>query len=57
MVLADLGAEVMTMHGQRLGVRLSPPRLGEHSREVLVALGYDKTRIAEMRRTGAVVIG
>ncbi|MXN32213.1 CaiB/BaiF CoA transferase family protein [Delftia sp. CH05] len=29
-----------TLDGKRLDVRLSPPRLGEHSLEILTALGY-----------------
>jgi len=29
----------ITMDGQRLGVRLDPPRLGEHSRELLTSAG------------------
>jgi crotonobetainyl-CoA:carnitine CoA-transferase CaiB-like acyl-CoA transferase len=30
-----------TLDGQRMGVRLSPPKLGEHSAELLQSLGYD----------------
>jgi crotonobetainyl-CoA:carnitine CoA-transferase CaiB-like acyl-CoA transferase len=30
----------ITMQGQRLGVRLDPPRLGEHSRELLATAGF-----------------
>ena len=33
-----------TMDGQRLGVRLDPPRLGSHTRELLAGLGYDAAR-------------
>jgi crotonobetainyl-CoA:carnitine CoA-transferase CaiB-like acyl-CoA transferase len=29
-----------TLDGQRMGVRLNPPKLGEHSAELLQALGY-----------------
>ncbi len=29
-----------TLAGQRLGVRLDPPRMGEHTRELLASLGY-----------------
>jgi crotonobetainyl-CoA:carnitine CoA-transferase CaiB-like acyl-CoA transferase len=30
----------ITMEGQRLGVRLHPPKLGEHSRELLLSAGF-----------------
>ncbi len=35
----------ITLDGQRLGVRLNPPKLGEHNAEVLGALGYSATEI------------
>ncbi len=38
-----------TLHGQRLPVR-SPPRLGEHSAEVLRPLGYDDAAIERLSR-------
>ena len=38
-----------TLHGQRLPVR-SPPRLGEHSTEVLRTLGYDDAAIERLSR-------
>jgi crotonobetainyl-CoA:carnitine CoA-transferase CaiB-like acyl-CoA transferase len=31
-----------TMDGQRLGLRHNPPKLGEHSVELLTALGYSE---------------
>ena len=34
-----------TMDGTRLGVRLQPPRMGEHTRDLLLALGYDVTAV------------
>lgn len=34
-----------TMNGQRLHIRLSPPQLGEHSHEILKALGYEDSEI------------
>ena len=37
-----------TLDGQRPGVRLSPPRLGEHSAELLQALGYDAAAIGAL---------
>ena len=42
-----------TMDGQRLGVRLQPPHQGEHTTELLAALGYDappSRRCARARR-------
>lgn len=36
------------------GVRLPPPRLGEHTGEVLGALGYSAARVEELRAAGAV---
>jgi crotonobetainyl-CoA:carnitine CoA-transferase CaiB-like acyl-CoA transferase len=43
-----------TLEGGRLGVRLQPPRLGEHSRELLGAAGYSDDRIADLRRRGVI---
>ncbi len=40
----------LTLGGERPGVRLSPPKLGEHSRELLAELGYGA---AEMEALGA----
>jgi crotonobetainyl-CoA:carnitine CoA-transferase CaiB-like acyl-CoA transferase len=37
-----------TLDGERPGVRLSPPRLGEHSAELLRSLGYDDAAIARL---------
>ena len=34
-----------TMGGQRLSVRLSPPKLGEHSQDILKSLGYNDSEI------------
>jgi crotonobetainyl-CoA:carnitine CoA-transferase CaiB-like acyl-CoA transferase len=36
------------------GVRLRPPELGEHTAEILGALGYDSESIADLRRRGVV---
>lgn len=44
----------LTLQGQRLGVRHNPPKLGEHSRELLASLGYDATQIAHLQQCGAV---
>ena len=34
-----------TLGGRRPGVRLDPPKLGEHNRELLAALGYSESEI------------
>ena len=43
-----------TMDGARLGVRLDPPRHGEHTDALLGALGYDAARIAALREAGVI---
>jgi len=42
------------MAGQRLGVRLQPPTLGEHTQELLTGLGYDAAGIATLHGDAAV---
>ena len=37
-----------TLDGKRLDVRLSPPRLGEHSLEILTALGYSSEQALDL---------
>ena len=39
----------ITLQGQRLGVRSSPPRLGQHSQDLLAALGYAPDAIEDLR--------
>ena len=43
-----------TMDGERLGVRLQPPTKGEHTGDILTALGYDATQIESLRAQAAV---
>ena len=43
-----------TMAGSRLGVRLDPPRLGEHTRALLSGLGLSADDIDALYRQGAV---
>jgi crotonobetainyl-CoA:carnitine CoA-transferase CaiB-like acyl-CoA transferase len=44
----------ITLEGQRLGVRLQPPKLGEHSDALLATLGYSAREIDALREQGAI---
>jgi len=44
----------ITMEGQRLGVRLNPPRMGEHTRELLGSIGYGADDIDRLIEQAAV---
>ncbi|MEN9377367.1 MAG: hypothetical protein RL710_2524, partial [Pseudomonadota bacterium] len=43
-----------TLDGQRLGVRLNPPTLGQHTCELLAGLGYSAQEISALRQARAV---
>ena len=43
----------MALDGERPGVRLNPPQLGEHTEPLLAELGYDAAGIALLRAVGA----
>jgi crotonobetainyl-CoA:carnitine CoA-transferase CaiB-like acyl-CoA transferase len=40
----------MTLDGRRPGVRLSPPKLGEHTQDLLAAMGYTAKEIEQLRQ-------
>jgi crotonobetainyl-CoA:carnitine CoA-transferase CaiB-like acyl-CoA transferase len=42
-----------TLGGQRPGVRLQPPRMGQHTRELLAELGYDADQVAALFKLAA----
>ena len=44
----------ITMDGQRLGVRLHPPRRGEHTAELLRSIGLDSDEAQALIARGAV---
>jgi crotonobetainyl-CoA:carnitine CoA-transferase CaiB-like acyl-CoA transferase len=46
----------LVMDGERLGVRLNPPRLGEHTSAILESRGYGVMDIAQLCRDGVVRI-
>lgn len=43
----------ITLNGNRLGVRLQPPRRGEHTDALLQSVGYDRAAIAALRQSKA----
>jgi len=44
----------LRMDGQRLGVRLSPPRRGEHTQDLLAGLGYGPAEVQALLDAAAV---
>ncbi len=42
----------LTLDGARPGLRLDPPKLGEHGIDLLASLGYSESDIAEMQQAG-----
>ena len=46
----------LTLDGERLGLRLDPPRLGQHGREVLQDVGYSDNEINAMVQAGTLAL-
>ena len=44
----------LRMDGQRLDVRCDPPRLGQHTAELLQGLGYTADEVAALQASGAI---
>ena len=44
----------LRMDGQRLGVRLQPPVLGQHTQDLLAGLGYAQHEVDALREASAV---
>ena len=44
----------ISMAGQRLGVRMDPPRIGEHTDDVLGSIGYGRDEIKVLRAQAAI---
>ncbi|KAB2899420.1 MAG: CoA transferase [Burkholderiaceae bacterium] len=44
----------LRLDGQRMGVRLDPPRLGQHTQELLAGLGYTADQVGTLRTSAAV---
>jgi len=45
-----------SVDGARLANRRDPPRIGEHTREVLSEIGYDAAEIAALAKSGAIAL-
>jgi crotonobetainyl-CoA:carnitine CoA-transferase CaiB-like acyl-CoA transferase len=37
-----------TLHGKQPGLRMNPPKLGEHSMELLQSLGYSESEAKQL---------
>jgi crotonobetainyl-CoA:carnitine CoA-transferase CaiB-like acyl-CoA transferase len=44
----------VSIDGEKAAIRRMPPRLGEHTEEVLLAAGYSHTEIDSLRGEGVI---
>ncbi|HLH78508.1 MAG TPA: CaiB/BaiF CoA-transferase family protein [Candidatus Binataceae bacterium] len=56
-IQAQLPALPVEYDGTRLGLRYDPPRIGEHTREILGEIGLCTAEIDELARSGAILAG
>jgi len=52
--IAELPPLPIAINDETLGLRLQPPAAGEHTDEILAALGYSDDRIAALRTSGVI---
>jgi crotonobetainyl-CoA:carnitine CoA-transferase CaiB-like acyl-CoA transferase len=52
---AGLPSLPVKLGGRRLGVRLQPPKVGQHTREILTECGIDEAQINALERAGVIV--
>lgn len=52
--IANLPPLPIAINDETLGLRLQPPAAGEHTDEILAALGYPQDRIAALRTAGVI---
>jgi crotonobetainyl-CoA:carnitine CoA-transferase CaiB-like acyl-CoA transferase len=45
----------LKLDGERLGLRLNPPKLDEHGTELLISLGYTADEVVAMRQAGVLL--
>ena len=45
----------LKLGGERLGLRLNPPKLGEHTDALLRSLGYSEGEVAQLHTDGVVL--
>ncbi|MCD2164352.1 hypothetical protein [Comamonas koreensis] len=51
---SNLALAGLRVAGERLGVRMDPPQLGQHTQDLLRSLGYGDDSIAALRGSQAI---